>query len=139
MQMSFDIGRYDHIGIALLMASALTLLNGRMVLTGILLTFGDLVHEAFMVYAFLIVAALLLQPNLQDRPISIGYLTVLLPPVLTAGFILLFGNVSGDLNALLGPDIGIGMNAFQRDFIGIGNHFLWQDYVVWGSILRHHT
>lgn len=110
MELTGDIGRFDHLNIVLILAASFAALKRRYPIVGALFCTTVLIHEASLFYgAGPIVTALLI-----DRARPRAFVICLFPAVAAMGAVLLYGNMSAAQLALLDARPGTGTNVWQR-------------------------
>lgn len=119
MQLSYDVGRFDHVTIVLAVASLFLILRGADFHAGLLLATGILVHEAVFVFAFPVLLAILIavhndKPPLRAFVAALRFATV---PIACAAAVLVFGNSNTDLSSVLPSWAQGGTEVWQRGLL----------------------
>lgn len=110
MQMSYDIGRYDHLNFVLLIFAMYAILEKQIFLGGIILAIGVFNHEAIFFFG-VPVAFAAASLTLHDFRKA---LSALVPPVFAIAYILFFGNLDADISLLLSSDVADGAKVWSR-------------------------
>lgn len=116
MQLSYDVGRFDHVTTILAIISLFLILKGSTFLAGLLFGIGVLIHEAVFVFAFPVLLMILIVVHNGRRPFRISVLSgrFSITPVACAAAVLLFGNTDADLSSILPAWVDRGMEVWQR-------------------------
>lgn len=120
MQLSYDIGRFDHVTMALAAASLLLILRNSNFYAGSLLGIGILVHEAVFVFALPVLLLILMTVHNEDKSpfrTSVSAATFSIIPIACAAMVFLFGNTDADLSSILPAWVDRGREVWQRSLL----------------------
>ncbi len=113
MQLSGDLGRYDHLNIILLLGSALLTSKARYGLAGLLFATAALVHEAVFFYGMGPILAMLLLNRAHPR----DFVACIGPALLVLVAVGLWGNLAPAELAVLDTMPGSGVNVWSRGVV----------------------
>lgn len=119
MQLSYDVGRFDHVTIVLAVASLFLILRGADFHAGLLLATGILVHEAVFVFAFPVLLATLIAVQSDKSPlrVSVAASRFVILPIACAAAVLLLGNSDANLSGILPAWAQGGTEVWQRGLL----------------------
>jgi len=119
MELSYDVGRFDHVTIILAVAALILIVRGSYFYAGLLLAIGILVHEAVFVFAFPVLLTILIAVHNDKTPLraSTAALRFATLPIVCAAAVLVFGNSNTDLSSVLPSWAQGGTEVWQRGLL----------------------
>ncbi len=120
MQLGFDLGRYDHLNLILVVLALICVGRQRPLLAGLLLFVAVLNHEAVVVYGIPVVLAYAWITDQKDHATPRRHTNLLLTgilPILAAGLILGFGRADIDPALILPENVSLASSVWSREII----------------------
>jgi hypothetical protein len=132
MQFGFDITRYDHFGMVLVIAALFLVAKHRMITAGLVLGLAVLNHEAVVIWGVPVVLAYGYQHLNAGKPRIMKVVALASPAVLAAIGVLLFGGAEIDPATVLSDKVSLATSVWSRGLVEPALFFRKYQYLVIG-------